>query len=1364
LNRLVIAGLVALAIAAPTLAQEPYVPPDLEPWRSWVLHGQEWRACVMRFDGTSERRDDRYCAWPGTLTIDVDANGASFRQQWTVTGEDTYVGLPGARNHWPENVTRNGAAALVLSADGVPAIQLPPGQHTLRGELQWDERPGELVVPGQVGLVALSIDGRRVLVPDLEGNTLFLGQRREEAVARDAVTATVYRLVADGVPTRLSTWIRLRVSGALREERFSAVLPEGFVPEILYGDLPARLEADGELLVQLRPGEWNIRLTARAPGVVDELSLPVGGRNLPDEAVLSFQSNDRLRIALPGGLPPVDPVQADVPAVWRGLPAFRLSAGATLVLEERSRGLVENDNQLALSRTLWLDFDGTGYTAHDHITGSLRRDWRLDMQAPYSLEAAAVDGQPALITRRDGAPDGGPRGVELRQPALNLQATARVEAGGAMPVSGWLSRFTAVSAELRLPPGYRLLAATRTDSASGAWLGRWQLLDIFLLLVISAATWKLFGRVAGVIAFAALGLSFHEVGAPSWLWLNLLVATALLRVAPAGRLQTATRAYFYLGLAALALVLVPFAAGEVRSALYPQLDRGMFFAGAGAVARVPSAASEFEAGMFEKETRQQRSVADVAAGIALEPVEEIVVTANALPDRAAPIRSFERFPPGSLVQAGPGLPGWRWQNHRLGWSGPVVEGQDFRLIIVSPLLMAVWRIAAVLLVVFFTAYFVAEALRRRIALPGGLSIGTHTPMIVIAVVASAFGFHATSAEADYPDARLLEQLRQRLTEPADCEPRCAELVAARVTIDRESLFIDLDVHAAAAVAVPVLSLAGDWQPARITVDGSPVNGAVRDGDRLLVPVDAGQQALRLTGPVPDQASIVVDFPEPPRIVDVDARDWSVAGVAGRRLLTGSLQFDRLREADADDASKPVWESSRFPVFVTVSRRFELGLDWQVVTTVQRVAPESGALEVQVPLVPGESVLTDELEIENDIVQVAMAANESSMSWTSSLAPTGELLLEAGDGREYVETLQVMAGSIWHVAFSGVPESVPATQIANARVAEFHPRPGETLRMTASRPAGAGGGTLAIDNVAVAGSVGQRLVEATLDFTYRATQGSSHIIALPAEAELTRVTIDNRSEALRLVDNTLTLPIVPGSHHVSVGFRVTGDHGFRADSPGIDLAAPAANITTSLSPPANRWLLLTSGPTLGPAVLYWPELIVLIGLALILGRTGLAPLKARDWLLLSLGFSMFSWPVLALVVVWLLATAARERWSLKLERWVFNTRQVLYAILTIAALFAILVSLPMGLLGSPDMHITGNGSYAGGLKWFSDLSSGPLPVASYVSVPLWAYKVLILFWALWLSFALVAWLPWVWRVFVADGLWRSRRQEALQSGQ
>ena len=100
-------------------------------------------------------------------------------------------------------------------------------------------------------------------------------------------------------------------------------------------------------------------------------------------------------------------------------------------------------------------------------------------------------------------------------------------------------------------------------------------------------------------------------------------------------------------------------------------------------------------------------------------------------------------------------------------------------------------------------------------------------------------------------------------------------------------------------------------------------------------------------------------------------------------------------------------------------------------------------------------------------------------------------------------------------------------------------------------------------------------------------------------------------------------------------------------------------------------------------------------------------------------------------------------------------QVSIALLSVIALITIVVSLPMGLLGSPDMHVVGNGSYNNVLRWFHDRSISGIPIAYVFTLPIWIYKVLILAWSLWLSFALLRWLPWVWKQILADSLWKPR---------
>jgi hypothetical protein len=103
--------------------------------------------------------------------------------------------------------------------------------------------------------------------------------------------------------------------------------------------------------------------------------------------------------------------------------------------------------------------------------------------------------------------------------------------------------------------------------------------------------------------------------------------------------------------------------------------------------------------------------------------------------------------------------------------------------------------------------------------------------------------------------------------------------------------------------------------------------------------------------------------------------------------------------------------------------------------------------------------------------------------------------------------------------------------------------------------------------------------------------------------------------------------------------------------------------------------------------------------------------------------------------------------------VFNLLQVGLAVLTFAALCCIAAALPQGLLGTPDMHVVGNGSTPQSLHWFADRSSGALPAATAISLPLWAYKLAMLAWALWLANALVGWLRRGFAAWMQGGYWR-----------
>jgi hypothetical protein len=350
------------------------------------------------------------------------------------------------------------------------------------------------------------------------------------------------------------------------------------------------------------------------------------------------------------------------------------------------------------------------------------------------------------------------------------------------------------------------------------------------------------------------------------------------------------------------------------------------------------------------------------------------------------------------------------------------------------------------------------------------------------------------------------------------------------------------------------------------------------------------------------------------------------------------------------------------------------------------------------------------------------------------------------------------GPAWHLRFEGTPEVLAPEPVSAVWVHRFEPRPGERLAVTVTRPEAIAGATFAFESVRQTLAAGRRSTDVTLQIDYRSTQGGRHEIRLPEGSRLREVSADGQPLVLRDQDGRLELPLLPGAHSLQIDWQV--DEGYSvATRPGtVALGAPASNVTTTIALPPSRWLLAAAGGGVGPAILYWAELAVFVTLALLLGRLRRTPLATHEWLLVGLGLSTFSWGVLLVFAAWVFALEWRGRWAADVRPWIFDGTQIALALLTLVALGSLLAAIPNGLLGSPDMHVSGSGSHAGQLEWLHDRVDGELPRPVVESVSIWFYKAAMLAWALWLSFALVRWVRWAWAAFSAGRLWQPIRRK------
>jgi len=1397
LRQAFIVALVTLAgiclMPAPALADAPApldpktIPDALKPWTTWALDGAP--RCPAFYDHADQSR----CAWPARLSLALGEKGGTFSQTWHVDAV-TSVALPGDAKRWPLDVKVDGKPALVVTSGGSAHVELAPGEHTLQGTFAWDSLPESLAVPKETGLLALTLRGVAVAVPNRDAQGTVWFQKAAASEEGDALGVVVHREVVDDIPLRLITHIELHVSGKSREELLGKALPEGFVPMSLDSPLPARIEPDGHVRVQVRPGVFALELTARATGPIVALTRPVpGGPWKEGDEVWVFQAKNDYRVVSVEGVTSIDPQQTTLPAAWKKLPAYPMAVGATMRFVESRRGDADPPpDQLALTRTLWLDFDGKGYTAQDVLTGTLNRESRLTMASPTVLGRVAIAGRDQFITSGGGQPGGGgPMGVEIRQGDLSVTADSRLVGDATdIPAVGWAHDFHQVAGTLHLPPGWSLLYATGVDDVPGTWVSHWSLLELFLALMIGIVLGRLYGLAWGAVALMMLVLTLPERGAPQWCWLPLLAIEALVRVLPLGRVRklfegARVAAFLFIG-----IIAIPFVVQQVRQGLHPALMHSELVVGSGQpmteadqdTSILRAANKDMPAPMAEAPASPPPMAS--AAGIPPQGLGEagggsangIDVTAmqkkapiagkpGGAPGRAGLKGDFSSYAepannrqmwqsnsqvydPTAIVQTGPGLPRWRWTTLDLKWSGPVAATQRLHLYLVSPasnLVLALLRAALLLLVVLRVFPYGARILPRWFGTPPGATL---TALLLLGAL-TALTPH--TAHAEIPDKATLDDLKARLLRTPPCSPTCASSERMAIDLHGNALRLRLEVDAAATTAVPLPATGAQWTPADVRVDGEPAKALARIDDVLWVSLDAGVHQIVLEGTMPDRASVQLSLPMKPHHVEVSAVGWTVAGVHEDGIADDDVQFTRTETAHGH--SETSLQPGTLPPFVMVVRTLHVGLDWEMDTQVSRATPVGSAVVLEVPLLSGERVTTADVRVSAGKVQVYLAPDATTFTWHSVLAQKSPIHLVAPKDVAWSEVWRMDIGSIWHASYSGIP-FVHAEPMAGARIPEWRPWPGEEAQVALTRPEGVPGQTLTIDESTTALSPGLRATDVTLALSVRSSRGGDHTVTLPEGAQLESLAINGAGQPIRQLGRKVTVPVVPGAQTLSITFRVPTGLGTSFSSPEIDLGAPSVNATTTLNVPGSRWLLFTFGPRVGPAILFWSLLVVLLIVAGALGQNRWTPLRTWHWALLFIGLSQVDILAGTFFVGWLLALGYRARDEGEGPSWQwFNLRQLVLVAWTVAALIILAVSLHQGLLGTPEMQVMGNGSSSSLLRWFTDRAAPELPTVHIVSVPLLVYRGAMLVWALWIVLSLLSWLKWGWGSFTTGGGWK-----------
>ena len=759
-------------------------------------------------------------------------------------------------------------------------------------------------------------------------------------------------------------------------------------------------------------------------------------------------------------------------------------------------------------------------------------------------------------------------------------------------------------------------------------------------------------------------------------------------------------------------------------------------------------------------------------------------------------RQLQQIDPQAVVQTGPGVPTWQWSDWPLTWNGPVRADHQVQLYLLSPLHNLLLALLRAVLVVLLALKLVDVGRLRKLASALQPPAATMGLLVMIALglpnlgQASEAPFAAQMQNNAPPTTAVLQTLHDRLVAAQHCEGPCLVVSQLQVRLQGQRFVLQAALSAQRSAAWTVPGPLDALQLEQVTLDGKPTRDLRRDDQGLLrLRVPAGHHVVQVTGNLARRNVIDVQLGSEalPKQVRMDAPGWAVDGLDSNGVPQQSLQLTR-REVPLPAAATQVVgvggavnpataatatdAAVELPPWYGVERHLQLGLPWTVQTTVRRDSAERPQL-VKVPLLAGEVVLTDGVRVEEiepgkpqagRRALVTFARGETVVTLEGQLPlPDGAaaaITLVAPSGEAWTETWRLDCSPIWRCSWQGLPPTHSRDSTDAALRPLWQPWPGETLQVQVRRPAGAPGQSITIDHVQYTLEPGQRLLAATLVLRIRTSQGGVQKLTLPPGAEVQSVVIAGQAKTLRPQGQLLLVPLNPGQQEITVKWQQAWQRQIHETVPQLDLGGAAANLQISLKPGESRWLLFAHGPKWGAAVLFWSRLLLALLVAVALGRIGGLPLKTRQWLVLSLGLAPLPVPLALVVIGWFLAMGWRRRYGSvgrdglgqTFGPVVHNLLQIALFGWGLAALGCLYGAIHSNLLGDLDMQVQGAGSTQWQLQWIIDRTTGKLPDAGMVSLPLWLWRALMLGWALWLAAALLRWLPWAWQALTSGRAW------------
>ncbi|MDR1694464.1 MAG: acyltransferase [Lactobacillaceae bacterium] len=710
----------------------------------------------------------------------------------------------------------------------------------------------------------------------------------------------------------------------------------------------------------------------------------------------------------------------------------------------------------------------------------------------------------------------------------------------------------------------------------------------------------------------------------------------------------------------------------------------------------------------------------------------------------------------NVAQTGVGFPTWSDYNSsiRLFIKGPVVEGDNFKLYLLSPCVNIILAFLRAALVIFALIWlFDAKNVKPNFGEKGnGVMKKLFTASILGLMLLNPLN---AKAEDIIPSSEVIKKMEDKLTREyvPSCLPECVSIPDGVIYNNGDNVTVKINFHSNETLVVPLPVLRADGSGfvrlSGINLNKAEAKNTLKKDDGIFVLINKGINDIEMNYVLDENTDRFILSSK----IRINHAEGKLDGLSFSENKSGSqtFQINRMKKVAA---VRKTSELSKMDIdtFFVVKRNFDISAMWQVSTNVVRTNNLSEAATIEVPLLEGEKVIDTDGTLTSGKIRISFAPRESAKSFVSLLPVEQDIILKSPVKiNNYKEEWTFNVDYTWSFKYSGLTPTV-----SNDNNISFKPNAGESLEFKIFRPSNVDGYVITFDKVDYNISYGRGVIDANISLNMRASDAGVHDITIPENAEVKELIVEGRQYPVTVNGNKLAVPVVQGSNSISFKASIKNKLGSYVKFPEFDLTAPAVNITQSAQVPLSRWVLFTSGPTKGPSVLFWSMIPAWLIIAFVLSRYKAAPLSFAQWFILLLGLTQTSLLFMVIIIIWFIALGVRDKFSdgLKFKK----LFQLAIPFLTLLFVYSLFSGIYSGLLGSWSMRITGN-SYVSGeflkLTWYQDVTMGALPMPKIISLPVWMYRCFMVIWSTWLAVYFVKWIKWGFSAYVKDSVWNNK---------